>query len=225
MMIEITIPNWAKYNPRNDRAISTWFRFQNDFFTDQKMYGCTDQQLLLFMFLLCEASKSRPTAIQINVGYVAHMRKTTEAKIISDLEELRKRGVVLPTIGRQLPTIGTATDVTNVTDVQERLLSLPPRSQTDLAAATTPDEIFNAIGQNTKERWARLYPKDYLEREFIKCVGYYFDNGRKRPKSVKGWSQAISSWLERGWKNFAKDQLPSEKNLSIEEILEKRGEK
>lgn len=65
---------------------------------------------------------------------------------------------------------------------------------------TSPQTLINAVPLRTIERWVGLYgDKDFLQREAIKAFGYYSDNPRKKPKSVRGWCNALSSWFERAW--------------------------
>jgi hypothetical protein len=70
----------------------------------------------------------------------------------------------------------------------------------------SPKEILEAIPAENKSRWFALYEQDadFIQRELIKAIGYYFDNPKKKPKSARGWLTALSSWLERGWSYRAK---------------------
>lgn len=68
------------------------------------------------------------------------------------------------------------------------------------------EELLAHLPTETLKRWTELYPdKEFLQRETKKAFGYYcHDNPRKKPASRRGWSQALSSWLERGWSKSAK---------------------
>jgi len=99
-LVTVTIPNWSKYNPRADKSIHTWFRFQNSFFEDQRLFGCTDSQLLLFITLLCEASKVQGDTVEVNLEYVAHKRRAKLNSVLADFKELEGRGVLSSDIVR-----------------------------------------------------------------------------------------------------------------------------
>lgn len=101
-LLSIKIVNWNKFNPRSDRSISIWFRFENNFFEDQKLWDLTDSQRLLFIFLLCEASKKQSETIKISVSFIAHFRKKTIAQILEELKVLENLGVLHPPTGGQL---------------------------------------------------------------------------------------------------------------------------
>lgn len=120
-MIEIEIVGWEKYNARSDRANYSWLRFQNDFFQNQKLFGITDAQTVLYLMLLCEASKKNGPVVEINLDYIATIRKTPVQKIDKDIQELVERGVVVVTRGHQtvssLPATNERTRRTNETNV------------------------------------------------------------------------------------------------------------
>lgn len=111
--VKVIIPNFNEYNPRADRANYTWFRFQNDFFINQKLFGLTDAQSILFIIILCEASKKNKPEVEINIDYLAAIRKTTSAKLIKDFQILIDLGVVTPADSRQTASLLHATNDTN----------------------------------------------------------------------------------------------------------------
>jgi len=59
MDLKLSIINWQKYNGRKDVDHPSWFRFQNDFFYDNKISNLTNDEKLIFLLLLCEASKAK----------------------------------------------------------------------------------------------------------------------------------------------------------------------
>lgn len=108
-LIELKIANWEKFNPRSDRTITIWFRLDNSFFHDQKLWSLTDGARLTYLFLLCEASKIQNCVIKVNLEMVAMLRKSTRAKIIQEIKELEELGVVHPPTGGQNPPLGGRT--------------------------------------------------------------------------------------------------------------------
>lgn len=140
-MISVTILNWDKFNPRNDRANYAWFRFQNDFFQSQNLFGMSDAQIILFMVCLCEASKKNKSTIDINIEYVATIRKLSIEKINQGFRELVKRGVITTAESRQEAG-------------QEPSLLLATNERTN----DTNDTRHLTIVENFEEFYA-LYPK------------------------------------------------------------------
>ncbi len=106
----MTIPNWTEYNARADRANYSWFRFQNDFFSNQKMFGLSDSQIVLYLMLVCEVSKKNRPEVNVSLDFLATIRKTTEARISKDLQELVSRGAVVTANGHQLVDDSLATN-------------------------------------------------------------------------------------------------------------------
>jgi hypothetical protein len=70
-LIEVTIPNWGKFNARADRSNFSWFRFENTFFHDQAVFGLPDSARVLYIFLLCEASKKNKATVTLRPEYIA----------------------------------------------------------------------------------------------------------------------------------------------------------
>ncbi len=103
-LVHVIIPNWAKHNPRPDRANYTWFRFQNDFFQDPKVFGLSDGDIILFQMIICEASKRNRPEVTVNLDLMAALRKTTLKKLTKSLENLRQRELISTAdIVHQLP--------------------------------------------------------------------------------------------------------------------------
>lgn len=96
-------------------------------------------------------------------------------------------------------------------------------TQVELDSFDTPDSIINALPFDVKERWVGLYQdKEFLQREAIKAFGYYAqDNPKKKPKSIRGWTRALSYWFERAWTYQAKNT----KGISEKEKQEIQSEK
>jgi len=111
-IIEISIPNWDKFNPRKDRVNFTWLRLQNDFFGDQKVFGLNLTEKLLYIFILCERSKTNKNSLMIGVQYCSAILNIKPKQIhdaIDTLVRCRLCAVVEPSLC--LPT-----NVTNVTN-------------------------------------------------------------------------------------------------------------
>lgn len=94
MNYEVIIPNWTKFNPRQDRSNYAWFRFQNDFLHDQKIFPLSEKEKLTYMFLLCEASKKNTGEITISVVYASAILRFKESEVIDCIKVLNSCGVV-----------------------------------------------------------------------------------------------------------------------------------
>lgn len=94
LILTVEIPNWEKFNPRSDRANYSWFRLQNDFFHDQRVFMLTAQQQIIYLFLLCEASKKNKGQIQLSPEYVSALLKRAVSDILNDIIAITKAGLV-----------------------------------------------------------------------------------------------------------------------------------
>lgn len=113
-------------------------------------------------------------------------------------------------------------EVTNVTSSAVAEVS----SSAAVVRLPKPSEIFHPKNENemisglspkTLARWATLYSDpDFLRRESIKAFGYYENNKLKTPKTVRGWTQALSTWFERGWPRHVA-QIQSVANAGLSE--------
>lgn len=56
MDFELEIINWEKYNPRKDLRHPWWFAFSNRFFFDAQFAHFSHEELLFWIYILCEAS-------------------------------------------------------------------------------------------------------------------------------------------------------------------------
>lgn len=113
-LVEFEIKNWAKFNPRSDKANYSWFRFENSFFQDQAIFGLTDSQCKILIFCFCEVSKKAGKRVGLKTEYVSAMLGHKESNIIKDFEVLFKGGL-LTSIGRPEGDFVPATYVTNDT--------------------------------------------------------------------------------------------------------------
>lgn len=63
--IILSFKNWEKFNTRKDIVAPRWFAFQNSFFEDPKFFYFSNDEKIVFLYLLCEASKSSNKVIHI----------------------------------------------------------------------------------------------------------------------------------------------------------------
>lgn len=129
-VLEVEIKNWNKFNPRSDAKSCAWFRMSNDFFNDPEFYGASLEARMLWMFLLCSASKKMSPKIKINTQMIADNLAVRVESIDFALEALFHIGCLLaqdarvisisskPNVKKMLPDV-TCPNVTNVTERNE----------------------------------------------------------------------------------------------------------
>lgn len=126
-LIKFTIPNWTKFNPRSDRANFSWFRMQNGLFSDQGVFGLNDAQKVLYLFLVCEASKKNSGTGEVLVSYVSAMLGHKPQDIIKNFNAILDVGLMAAESRHDdgkspgiIPATYVRTDETNETNETER---------------------------------------------------------------------------------------------------------
>lgn len=200
-LVTIKVPNWTKYNPRSDRSVFSWFRFQNNFFDDQKLFGCTESQRLLFVALLCEVSKVKGDSVEINLDYIANKLLSKPSRITSDLDELASRGVIAPPIGGVNPPNGNSTDETDGRTDDSDSLESPESLLTvwanEAVSRPMPKELTPGRTKKAKSFLANKSLFDWTEA-CRRVEASDFLSGRN-----KKWTKCNFDWLLKP-DNFAK---------------------
>jgi hypothetical protein len=84
--------------------------------------------------------------------------------------------------------------------------------------AKSVDEIFSIIPEQKRALWLDLYgDEEFIIREIKKAFGWYSDNPKKKPKSLKSWLRVLSLWLERGW-GFRAKTIPGQTSTQTNEF-------
>lgn len=89
----IKIINWEKYNPRKDIKSTSWFRLQNDFWTDPMLTKLKPDQKLVWIVLLSLASRARNSNFVLDLKWTAHsldIKLDSFSKAIKHFEECGK---------------------------------------------------------------------------------------------------------------------------------------
>ncbi len=227
-LVNITIPNWTKYNPRYDRKTSSWFRFQTDFFHDQKLFGCTAQQRLLFILIMCEASKSSCGAIQMSIVYAAKMIEISEQKIINDLNVLLCCGVIRQTNGMAHLPDGTTTNERTNERTEERVLSF---AQTKVIAECQIDleKIYEKYPRRVgKKKGMAIAAKQIKTNEDAENLSLAINRYREylaandtEARFIKHFSTFMGEWKD--WLTNDTKGADS-KNMDISVLLKESGE-
>lgn len=209
-IIEIEIVNWKKYNERGDRTNYTWFRFQNSFFQDQHIWGLNDGHKLLYLFLLCIASKSSSGKISVEINFLAANLSKNETEIKEGLQQLIRIGVIMTAESRQKPVIqprnGSSTDrQTNSTYQNVADKSALVSRQIPLESKfKTAKDLWAAMHLVTMDRWRAKYDTAFLEHWFVEAFDYYSAQPESRFWTITAWTSRINACLSREIKKQSK---------------------
>src|ERR1035437_8610886 len=98
MELRISILNWEKYNGRSDVKNPSWFRFQNNFFTDNKVSNLNDQEKIVFVWLLCEASSNGNDLFYLEEMFLTQIQRVSQRVSQRGLQRTVKKLVQLQLI-------------------------------------------------------------------------------------------------------------------------------
>lgn len=131
-LVTITVENWKKYNPRPDRDNFTWFRFQNDFYSDPKLFDLESDQRHVLLFCYCELSKKSTGTAVLSLSQIATVLRISVERVHNTLKLLDQLGVITPSFGGKKtakrprkgangsPTDGRTDAQTNETDIHTK---------------------------------------------------------------------------------------------------------
>ncbi len=94
MEIRLSVCDWEKYNGRTDVKVKSWFRFQNNFFDNNKINNLSIEEKLIFIWLLCEASKCENDMFFIGDSFLRHIQRihqrSTQQSVQRTIEKLKQ---------------------------------------------------------------------------------------------------------------------------------------
>lgn len=91
-IIEVTIVNWEKYQLRKDIKRPWWFALSNTFFTDPDFFEFSDQEKLVWIYILSEASKLQRPRVKINVIFADKVCGLKQKSVLSAVSKLKHLG-------------------------------------------------------------------------------------------------------------------------------------
>lgn len=209
MLVIISLPNWSKFNPRSDRSNYSWFRFENKFFQDQKIFGLTDTQKCLYLFILCLASQENKSDFELDSEFASMFLRSNKDDIIKNLMIIESRGLMTARCRRDdgvMTALRPATNATNVRD-ERTILSNQKKDAASPSARCILDfeSIYSKYprkeGKNKGMRICKAQIKTEEEFGLLgEAVSRYTDHCKKTitdPKFIKLFSTFMASW--RDW--------------------------
>lgn len=139
--MHLEVVNWGKYNQRKDVTNPSWFRLNNNIFDGETFFNLTNEERLLFIYVLCQRSKSNKDLFFINLNVAAALFGVKPINIESIINKLEENKMV--TITRN----GDVTPALRERDV--RVLYTTEQNRT----------IHNTIAQTEFERVYSLFPR------------------------------------------------------------------
>lgn len=197
MTYTIDIVNWSKYNPKRDQVSYSWFRMNNDFFLSADLFGLTSDQKLVWVVLLCLASKSNSSTFEVNPDFIAHHLSIKKSVVVQALELLCERG--LATIGdRALSPVRQITTPTNVTNERTNERTNTIAQSFDFAEIynSFPRKLGKSKGLSICKRIIRTAEEYQLLRNAVQKYKHHVISDGVEPKFIMHFSTFMGKWQD-----------------------------
>jgi hypothetical protein len=220
--ITLKFQNWDKHQVRKDYKRPHWFALSNDFHLDAKLGEFSDQEKLVLIYLLCEASRQNKRGkLEIFVDHWCRVVNVNSKTLLQALEKIESVQIAYrvsteseryTTEHNTTPQNTTEQNTTRQTDVQ--------RNSEELASLEFPiqlqgcHEIWLARGVKPKqlETMLQAFPDpSFILGEAKKAVAWEEANPQRRKKD---FARFLNNWLARAWDS--RRVLPTKRNESEE---------
>lgn len=224
-LIDIELMGWEQFNARADRTNYSWFRFQNDFFTDQRIFGLGHLEKILYVFLICMVSKKNSGVISLNPDYICSVLNIKQNDMLKSIEILNTCGLIIcaatnPRLNAVItPSNGRPTLQTDITDRQTLLFDF------DFLYQKYPKKIG-------KQKGLAIAKRDIKSQEDFEALSRAIDRyqahlnlQRTESKFIKQFDTFMHSW--RDWEDPTTGSITGVNNgfKTTAEILAELDEK
>ena len=84
----IEVINWETYNPRKDVKAPRWFRLDHGFFENPDFYDFAQGELLVWLYLLCTASRKSSARFVLNLAHAERVGRLKPRDLETAIEKL-----------------------------------------------------------------------------------------------------------------------------------------
>lgn len=232
--VTIKFCNWEQYNKRaKEYKNPVWFSFQNDFATNRNFYDFTDQQRLIFIYLLCEASQqNKAGSLTIEVEHFCYHTRQKPKDVHATIQKLMQKQI-LEARDRDGIVTGSCRD---------RDLAVTEQNRTEQDRTEQDRTLYGAIEKNSISHpeaygavvhvfesrevtpeitatWVDAFPDpSWVVAEVHKALAW---EGANSTRKKKNFGRFMTNWLTRGWdrrittaptKNYAERRYEANKN-------------
>ena len=188
--MKITINNWHEYQLRKDVKVSSWFRFEHNFFTDHKFFTLDNDEKIIWINILCTASIESKDEFEYNLDLVSRLTNVKVHKINKTLEKLQSfQCIKLQTRTRNEHDTHTCLQTDRQTDKQtdkkdfdvDIIYAVYPRKEgkksgyDKLKKLISSQEEYDLI-LNGAKRYAEYCKKSETPKKYIKQFSTWVNN-------------------------------------------------
>ena len=198
----ITVVNWTKYNPRTDVKSSSWLRLEHDLFEDSDLYGLRCEEMGVWLYLLCQASKKNNETFTINFDHAKIVGRISEKVLKSTISKLKALGKIRyeHVTNKHVDVTDQHVDVTSTCSTDGRN-ERTKRTNSDFDFEKVYGEYPRKEGKTDGMKKCHSDIKSQIEYEdLIKAVAKYAKTcreERREKKYIKQFSTFMSTW--RDW--------------------------
>ena len=224
--IRVSVKNWAKYNPRTDRANHSWFRLENSIMTSEDLFGLKIEHKWVWVCLLCLASR-KAGEFEVSLDWLATTANIPRKVVVEAIHELMVRpqistieiidgNLATPSGNQTVSLLHTTNERTNDTIRNER-------TNAHLAMLDTAYQIYPLKKGKSKglER-AKREVKEHEGDMFISAIRRYRDHIEKEgiePKFIKHFSTWVGEWRDWLDSDAGTSLVKSSKDMSDDEFF------
>jgi hypothetical protein len=155
--IEITIPNWKKYNPNSDRIRNPhWFRVHRDMAMSDSLSSLSAGQCWVWIQILSECSRKNSATVRLKIQKIAFLSRVTKEEVLEVIEILSVDGGLCKSVQSTAKSVqSTAKSVQSTAPREEK-------KREEKTTTTAEIESEESIPLKTKEMWERRYGAAWL---------------------------------------------------------------
>lgn len=206
----IKFKEWHKFNPRKDIKHPAWFAFSNNFFSDPKIFELSIEEVLTFIFLLCEASRNNKNGeVFVSTVHYRLQSRMPERVLNRTLVKLQELQIIeQPRVRGLYASVRDPNTTDRQTDRQYRqtVVCSEPSSK-PLEPETLPVmKEFESIKEillsrkvkiEAQRSWADAFPDtDWIIQKIRQAVAWEIANPLNKKKN---FTRYIQLWLSRDW--------------------------
>jgi hypothetical protein len=219
--ITLKFQNWDKHQVRKDYRRPHWFAMSNDFPLDPKLFEFSNEEKLVLIFLLCEASKQNKLGeVEIHPEHWCRIMGLSTKLLMQALEKIESVQIAYrigtdpvqnPNATIQYNTIQYSTEhhstEHNTTRSEQSSIVFPDGvdqlSSLWLARGVKPKQL---------ETMLQAFPDpSFILGEAKKAVAWEEANPQRRKKD---FARFLNNWLARAWDS--RRVLPTKRNEAEE---------
>ena len=93
-VLEITVTKWDDYNPRKDQKAASWYRFDNRFPLDPKFFEFSNDQKMVWIYILSECSVRMEGKMKMNESLCAAILRIDPKLVSSTLQRYESLNLI-----------------------------------------------------------------------------------------------------------------------------------